>query len=75
MMVSRRKDGRGHWPKGRARNQAGRRVLPILRAYYHGCRSLRLLAELIGVDQRTVRFWLAGEKYPSPAHAARIVAL
>lgn len=66
---------RGHWPKGRRRHatneRAAKRVLATLAALLkggpqYGRISRRKLAETIGVSDRTVRRWLAGEDLPAP---------
>jgi hypothetical protein len=69
---------KGHWPKGKRRNDRegvaglivrtkrllGRRAAP-------GKVSLRALAAAMGVDARSVSRWLAGEDVPSgPRKAA-----
>lgn len=70
---SSRTDGRGHWPKGKRRNQTGRQAKPLLRAARKDGLSWREIAILIGVDQRQVRRYTAGEDYPNLATMKRIV--
>jgi transcriptional regulator with XRE-family HTH domain len=70
---------RGHWPAGKPRNPttgvktavaALQRLLTKHRT--PGKISARALAAAIGVSDRTVRRWLAGEDVPSPDFVERI---
>lgn len=73
-LQSRRRDGRGHWPRGKHRHPAPpAEVLAALRrAHGAGELSYRVLARRMRVDDRTVRRWAAGEDYPAPALARRL---
>lgn len=79
---SSREDGRGHWPKGKTRNepaedwpQVQRSLERLLRNPEYGgagvavadlakVRSRRGLSAALGVSDRQVRRWLAGEDMP-----------
>lgn len=71
-MRSQREDGRGHWPKGKRRNQdAGnwQRIRLsthrlIENHWRHGKITYRALAAAVGVSDRTIRRYLAGEDRP-----------
>lgn len=79
---SARADGRGGWPVGKRRHtDVGdwqrirlRIVSLIADRYQHGRISARALSIAIGVNDRTVRRWLAGEDRPSPADQERLRA-
>jgi hypothetical protein len=70
---STRKDGRGHWPPGKRRNQDGgnwgRIRLALSRFldehYERGRISVRALAAELAVSDRSVRRWLTGDQRPS----------
>jgi transposase-like protein len=76
---SNRADGLGHWPRGKRRSdidaRTRRRALAsIRRAHVRDGHSLRSIARTIGVSDRTLRRWLAGEDHPSPARAADVIS-
>ncbi len=84
-MVSSRDDGRGHWPSGKPRNaqtpaqrKRARRVLSRLeralpaRPSRTAVISRRIVADRLGISDRTLRRWLAGEDWPPPH---RVVAI
>lgn len=69
VMKSNRKDGRGHWPRGKRRSRiTTHKLLHILkiveRAVEQGL-SRRELARLARVDEHTVRRWISREDWPS----------
>lgn len=66
---SSRKDGRGHWPAGKRRSRLNARarnafVLDLRRAVARKDSSIRSVARLLEVSDRTVRRWLSGEDWP-----------
>jgi AraC-like DNA-binding protein len=63
-MISARRDGRGHWPRGKRRGTQARNYVRALRAL--GL-SWRDIAGQVGIDPRQLRRYLAGEDYASPA--------
>lgn len=73
MMTTKRKDGRGHWPAGRRRNDQPPpsgwptvdRFLSDVHAYCASERKTKDLAEYLGVDRKTVYTWLTGDKWPA----------
>ncbi|MDR3634365.1 MAG: helix-turn-helix domain-containing protein [Isosphaeraceae bacterium] len=74
---------RGHWTKGKRRSSLSPAVWSALRqrivdlldeAPLPEVRSMRALATLLGVTDRTVRRWLAGEDLPPPNAMARLRA-
>jgi transposase len=67
-----RTDGRGHWPKGKRRSDVSRRartefVAQLRVAVARKNSSIRAVARLLDVSDRTVRRWLAGEDWPASA--------
>lgn len=70
----------GHWQKGVRRSDAApravrrvmRRAVKIMDRYQSASR--RALAAHLGVSDRTVRRWIAGEDLPSAADLARVTA-
>lgn len=68
---------KGHWPRGKRRNP-DERVELLRRTTARLLRrrltpkkiSRKALARAIGVSDRTVRRWLAGEDLPAPARTA-----
>ena len=77
---SARADGRGGWVPGKRRHtdvgdwqRIRLRVVSLLNDHYEPGRvSVRALAAAIGVADRTVRRWLAGEDRPSPEDQERL---
>jgi hypothetical protein len=86
--VGNRSDKRGHWPKGKRRNDPGRkwpavrkRLDRLLRTPDTGPidesrprRSQIGLGRYLDVSDRTIRRWLRGEQLPSEESVERIVA-
>jgi transcriptional regulator with XRE-family HTH domain len=76
------KTTRGHWPQGKRRNPDSgswsrtRLVLTKFLGdkYKAGSVSIRALADALGVSDRSVRRWLAGEDRPEPDMQDAIVA-
>jgi hypothetical protein len=72
-MKSTRKDGLGHWPKGKRRNaDAGDwQVIRLgLQALLNdhgepGVISLQVIGDAVGVDKKTVHKWLHGVNRPN----------
>lgn len=73
-MKSKRKDGLGHWPRGKRRNEdrgdwSGLR-LRLRRLiddhWQQGVVSIRAAAEAVGVSDRSIRRYLSGEDRPAP---------
>jgi hypothetical protein len=67
---------KGHWPKGKRRNppiHPG--LIPALRNFYRGCKSLIIIAEECNVDPHTVKRWMTGEWRPNPKQAKRIAKM
>lgn len=74
--MSKRQDGRGHWPKGKRRNPPPLvDLIPALRQFYRGAGSLRLIADECRVDTKTVRKWLSREWIPNPKSAKRLAKM
>lgn len=74
-----RKDGRGHWTPGKRRSDASdkdvrRALAAIRRANERDNHSLRSIARTLGVNDRSVRRWLAGEDTPTAANCADVIA-
>lgn len=70
---------KGHWPRGKRRRPDSRErdavlsdLHTALQAPKPGVCSARACAAAVGVDSRTVRRWLAGTDWPTPAALARI---
>ena len=68
---------RGHWPKGKPRNEAvdgwpdlKRKINRLLRNPDRKGRSSRALARHCDVTDRSVRRWLSGEDVPAAEHVA-----
>ena len=76
-MQSHRKDNRGHWPAGKPRHPVPppELIVGLNALYLHQHASLRYMAEKIGVSDRTLRRWLAGEDHPHPSMYRKITAL
>lgn len=78
---SARKDGRGHWPHGKRRHddlgswsRVRLALARLLDARHHrGVVSIRALASVLGVADRSVRRWLAGIDRPHPDYQASVV--
>ena len=72
-MKSKRKDKRGHWPKGKRRNEdrgdwsrLRLRLASLINNYHlRGSVSIRVCADAIGVSDRTVRKYLDGTLRPT----------
>lgn len=64
---------KGHWPKGKRRNQLSRGALPKLRKLVRVLGSRRKVAAKLGVDWSTVGRWLTGTDHPSPENAEKIM--
>ena len=62
-----RDDRRGHWPAGVRRNVPSEDIMDVLTTL-HTIYSARQMAKIIGVHDRTVRRWLAGDDVPSITH-------
>lgn len=77
--MSARRDGRGHWPAGKRRSDVEplerRRAVVRLRAAIEKGESRRAIARAIGMSDRTVRRWLAGEDWPMAQSARRLARL
>lgn len=71
-MKSRRSDKRGHWPKGKRRNPGSKDAARMVRQAHRDGFSWGLIASAIGVDERQVRRYAAGEDWPSAVVARRI---
>lgn len=79
---SARRDGRGGWRPGKRRNQDcgdwSRLRIDLVAmfddAWRFGVRTPSRLAATLGVSERSVRRWLAGEDRPAPAHQEAIRA-
>lgn len=71
-MQSQRADGRGHWPAGKRRHPPAPDVVRIIRHMRLFGLPWREIAELVGVDQRTIRNWVQGIDVPEPRHVKRI---
>jgi hypothetical protein len=63
---------KGHWPRGRRRNDPGvspaqlRRLLKAFLRFKAGKGySYRMLEEEFGRNQRTLRRWISGEDWPT----------
>lgn len=74
---------KGHWPKGRRRNEIDARVWAALRTRLvelldeypeRSVRSRRALATIVGRDVRTVCRWLSGEDFPDRHSMAKLRA-
>ena len=72
---------RGHWPKGKRRNEASAKIWGPLRARLAallaehplpGVRSLRAMASRADVSDRAVRRWMADEDMPPPPAVAEL---
>jgi hypothetical protein len=65
---------RGHWPKGKKRNnpRGWTMLLERLKKYVAQRSTLRGTAAAIGVDPRTLGRWLKGEDVPGDEAAAQI---
>lgn len=67
-------DAKGHWPAGKRRNQPlpQRQINGLMRRLRKATEtedhSLRSCAAEIGVSDRTLRRWIAGEDNPSAEH-------
>lgn len=74
-----RKDGRGHWPPGKRRSgiepQERRSVIARIRIACDRGLSLRAIAGVTGISDRTIRRWLSGEDHPLPEIARRVRVL
>jgi transcriptional regulator with XRE-family HTH domain len=76
------KKPRGHWPLGKKRNpkmparlktRIRKRITPIAGgAYPDDVHTVKSIARAIGVSDRTLRRWLAGEDNPSSDHVRRL---
>ncbi|MGH2602628.1 MAG: helix-turn-helix domain-containing protein [Gammaproteobacteria bacterium] len=67
--------GRGHWPAGRRRgsNQGRAQALARIAHAVEGRRfSIREIARMLSVSDRSVRRWLAEEDWPSRSHIEAI---
>jgi transposase-like protein len=72
-MISRRKDGRGHWPRDVRRGvEAHAHIARLARLTRTGRLSMRAAARLLGVHERTIRRWVAREDYPYAHHARKL---
>lgn len=79
---SARADGRGGWPTGKRRHEdvgdwqrIRLRIVSLLNDRpEHGRVSVRAIARVMGVADRTLRRWLQGEDRPSPADQERLRA-
>lgn len=71
-----RRPTKGHWPHGKRRHDlpGWPTTLSTLAVIVSERMSRRSVSEHVGVSERTIRRWLAGEDIPSPAHAARVRA-
>jgi len=76
-MQSQRQDNRGHWPAGKPRNPPPPPdlIAGMIDLYQAERASLRYMAAKIGVSDRTLRRWLAGEDHPHVSMYRRIEAL
>lgn len=77
--MSVRKDGRGHWPRGKRRSPLTRaqRQLALV-AIRHALRagySRAQIARTIRVADTTIGHWLRGITHPMPASLKKIRAL
>lgn len=68
---------KGHWPKGKRRNEDtgwSRTRLGLTKLFddylVHGQISRCVLAGAIGVNEKSVRRWLSGEDRPAPEYQA-----
>lgn len=69
--------GKGHWPKGKRRNQppnvALMRLRKVLRHPVRGVISRRVVAECVGAHSRSVGRWLSREDWPSKGAILKLV--
>lgn len=73
--MSSRKDGRGHWPKGKRRKPPlPFSVAPILLRSFQR-RGIRCTSRLTGFDSKTLRKWAKEETFPTLEQAERILNL
>jgi len=65
---------KGHWPAGKRRNnpRGWSLLLGRLKKYVDQRASLKETARAIGVNDRTLRRWLAGEDVPGEGSAAQV---
>ena len=83
-MASEPRKTKGHWPKGKRRNQSlpQRQINGLMRRVKNKLnpgkrkegQSLNQTAREIGVSTRTLRRWLDGEDNPSAAHMVKLQA-
>lgn len=79
MIESKRKDGRGHWPKGRrfhtrvAEYSPRKCAIFIERRRRRGIISRAQLARHCRVDPRTVTRWMRGEDWPAPKRQHKVI--
>lgn len=81
-LQSKRKDGKGHWPKGRPRNpvpkvrgwRSADAFLSTLFAWVHDHYATSELARDMQVPTSTVWRWRHGVYYPTQADLDRLVA-
>jgi len=80
-LKSQRPDGLGHWPRGKRRNDPGprreqvlRRLAAALDPLVRGVRSYVVVAEDLGVSDKTVARWLAGDDWPDADAVERLEA-
>jgi IS30 family transposase len=70
-MKSHRRDGRGHWPKGKRRSSippnVRRSIIRKIRIALDKGLSRRTIAKEIARTPRTVGRWLRGEDFPMRA--------
>lgn len=67
---------KGHWPKGKPRNEVRRHWAKTREAahglvtdhFKRGVCSIKVLAEYVGVSDRSVGRWLNQIDYPAPDH-------
>jgi hypothetical protein len=81
-MLSKRRDGRGHWPKGKPRN-TGQKIagwhsvdafLIRLWSFVSERRLKRQLARDLQLEESTVYRWSIGERRPDQEHLDLLVA-
>lgn len=65
---------RGHWRRGRRRHTEQTDIIGLLRDVIAMGVSVRRCAAWLGVSDRTLRRWLAGEDHPDPRTVARAIA-
>jgi transcriptional regulator with XRE-family HTH domain len=72
MQISKRADGRGHWPKGKPRRRRGVDASAFIRALRKEF-GLSRLAEAAGCHHCTVRQWMEGRDWPTLERLETIV--